>query len=175
MYLITIGLKILEKLLALLDTALNMLKQKIGMENEQLEIQRNTKDSNKRTIYQYFIGFTNSYNDISILDLLKKIRTKIEENESANEICKFINSYHSDEDKGIHYIEHHINYAIQWSGKKIAKKLNETFIKNKIEDCIKDGKWKYKRKWNLNKISYSQILLNNVNELIRMIEQKDYE
>ena len=132
------------------------------------EIDRNIKDDNRRTLH-----FNLTFNDPNFLDdFLKKIRDKLQTNESLANVKKFIENYKDGPDKGYDYIKKISNFATRMNSKFLAGKIDECF--NYFVKISKNQKWTIKRSWFFKKTSTQEKFLNKIQELIELIQKNDY-
>lgn len=132
------------------------------------EIERNIKDDKRRTLH-----FDLTFGDPNFLDdFLKKIRDKLQSNESLENVKKFIENYKDGPDKGYDYVKRNSNFATCMNSKFLAGKIDECF--NYFIKISKYQKWTVKRSWFFKKVSTQEKFLNKIQELIEIIQKEDY-
>lgn len=132
------------------------------------ETERNIKDDRRRTLH---LNLT--LNDPNFLDdFLKKIRNKLQTNESLVNVKKFIENYKDGPDKGYDYIKRISNFATRMNSKFLSDKIDECF--NYFDKISKYQEWVVKRSWFFKKISTQEKFLNKIQELIEIIQKNDY-
>lgn len=132
------------------------------------EIERNIKDDNRRTLHLNMTFYDPNFLD----DFLKKIRDKLQTNESLVNVKKFIENYKDGPDKGYDYIKRISNFAIRMNSKFLAGKIDECF--NYFVKISKKQEWLVKRSWFFKKVSTQEKFLNKIQELIEIIQKEDY-
>lgn len=132
------------------------------------ETERNIKDDKRRTLH---LNLT--LNDPNFLDdFLKKIRDKLQENETLVNVKKFIENYKDGPDRGYDYIKRMSNFATRMNSKFLSDKIDECF--NYFVKISKHQEWIVKRSWFFKKISTQEKFLNKIQELIEIIQKNDY-